>query len=92
MDWTKIGNVGKAITPWTSLAGGLLGGVGTGIMAFEQAEKDRKAEEERAAMFDWQKKQDNRQQFNTERQLGQNTLQSMRGTFKDAVYRALTRG
>ena len=92
MDWTKMATVGKAVTPWATLAGGLLGGVGAGTTAYQQGEREEKMDKERAAMFDWQKKQDDRSQFNTERQLGQNTLQSMRGSFKDAVYRALTRG
>jgi hypothetical protein len=92
MDWKKAETVGNAITPWTTLAGGVLGAAGAGLTAYEEEQRRKEEEEFRKKQFDWQQTMDKKGQFNTERQLGQNTLQSMRGSFKDAVYRALTKG
>lgn len=103
MNWSKIfsgagsgaasGAVsGGPLAPWTTLAGGIIGAGGAILSAQEEEEQRKRDEAFRNKQFDWQQKTDRKNQFNSDRQLGQNAIQMMRGSFKDALYRSLTRG
>jgi hypothetical protein len=89
---TAGATAGSAFGPWGTAAGGVLGAVGAGISGANEDEKDRELIELKKKGFDWQQTMDKKGQFNTERQLGMNALTGMRGGFRDALYRALTRG
>jgi hypothetical protein len=98
-DWTAVGKgatggavAGTALGPWGTAIGGIAGAVGAGISSAQAAEEERKRLEEEKRRFDWQQQMDKKGQFNTERQLGMNALTGMRGGFKEALYRALTKG
>jgi len=83
---------GSTLGPWGAVAGGALGAAGAGIDAAE-AERLRKEEEKKIAENTlYNRGQDAKANFNTERQLASNSLAGMKDDYKTALYRALGRG
>lgn len=82
----------STFNPWLMGAGVAADVVGAGLSAYEQAQERKRQAAFEKEQFDWKKKMDMQSQFNTERQLGQNTIQGMRSSFKNNLYTALTRG
>lgn len=81
----------STMNPWLVGGGLLLEGIGTGLTYAEQEEQRKKQEEFEREQFDWKKKMEKGQLSQNQQQLGQNAIQQMRGNFKDALYRSLTR-
>jgi hypothetical protein len=93
MDFVKTaGTVNTAINPWIGLAGLGVSAVGSGIQGAEQNKLLEQQLAQDQQKFNWQKKMDTQSQANQQRQLGMNALTGMKDDFKNALYRAFTRG
>ena len=77
-------SMAPTLNPWLIGGGAVLGAIGSGISADEEAKQKEKELELQKQQLDWQR------QYGS-RQLGQNAIQGMRSNFKEALYRSLTR-
>lgn len=84
-DWMKTASAAiTPIAPVIGLGSTIFDVIGKGLSEGSALDFEKKK-------FDWQKQQDVLNQKNIQRQMGMNTISTMKDDFKDALYRAFAR-
>lgn len=89
---TGLAGMASAISPWATLGSTLLGAVGTGLTAAEQAKQARRQEQKQDEQTAYDRIQDRLARGDVELAQSRDTMAGLGSDFRTALDRALKRG